>query len=440
MNGINTETRRKNTRAKIGSEIAYLNFDSGNGAIVLDVSRDGIGFQAADRLEASEPLAFRLCTSELPNIDLAGDIAWLDETRKRGGLRLRVPAASRAAYQKWLHKHFDSIPEAEQAADAPPSPPPAAEARKFSVPDANANPNPDAPAPNFASRARATSPAGRGAIFVSEWELPPEDSHTGRNVLVLCLILVLGVALGAYYFFGSRRQMGALLIHLGESLVGSSSQAPLRTMDATNANALPPAQPTHSEPASSSGSLAAAQSWAPTPGTAAAPAGAPVAPSQSANGPDTESTNSIAMPTPKSAAPAPPSAPPDSAANAVNSTTNHAPALAPQANQSAGVASPSQPAATSTPPGYGQAEVEQASKLLQDSNPQDSSVAADLLWSAVSKGNTKAEMMLADVYLEGHGAVRKNCQQTVVLLTAAKSANVPGAEEKLEQVRTYGCR
>lgn len=49
-------------------------------------------------------------------------------------------------------------------------------------------------------------------------------------------------------------------------------------------------------------------------------------------------------------------------------------------------------------------------------------------------------MMLANLYLAGHGAVHKNCQQAVVLLTAAQSANVPGAEEKLEQVQTYGCR
>jgi TPR repeat protein len=98
------------------------------------------------------------------------------------------------------------------------------------------------------------------------------------------------------------------------------------------------------------------------------------------------------------------------------------------------------PSAADAPAAFGQSEVAQASKLLQSSNPEDSAVAADLLWSAVSKGNTKAEMMLADIYLEGHGTVRKNCRQAEALLTAAQSANVPGAEAKIEELQTYGCR
>jgi len=49
-------------------------------------------------------------------------------------------------------------------------------------------------------------------------------------------------------------------------------------------------------------------------------------------------------------------------------------------------------------------------------------------------------MMLADIYLEGHGAVRQNCRQAEALLTAAQSGNVPGAEQKLEELQTYGCR
>ena len=446
MSATKTETRRKAARAKIGSEIAYLNFDSGNGAIVVDVSSEGLGFQAADRVPENAPVSFRLCTSDLPNIDLAGEIAWLDETHKRGGLRLRVPANSRAAFDKWLHKHFGSLAE-DETADASPSPAPAIDPPNPSAPNANPGPERPAPIPNFTPRPAAHS-GGRGPIFVSEWELPPEESHTGRNVLVVCVILVLGLAIAGSYYFGGRRQFGAMLIRLGQSLVGTSSQAPLRTLNATNANALPPAQSNSQPqlPVAPSSTVAPQSSPAgpAAPATSAAPAAA--AQDSSVNTRGAGSSASNATPTAASQA-QPPTVPPAATAETPAGATNAASTVArpaPPTGPGTQASTAETPSPTSQPPAaavdYGQPEVTQARKLLADSNPQDSSVAADLLWSAVSKGNTTAEMMLADIYLEGHGAVRQNCRQAEALLTAAQSGNVPGAEQKLEELQTYGCR
>jgi len=445
MNGINTETHRKSARAKIGSEIAYLNFDSGNGAIVLDVSPEGLGFQAADRLEPSAPLSFRLCTSELPNIDLAGEIAWLDETRKRGGLRLKVPAVSRPAYQQWLRKHFESLIEAEQKVDAAPSAPRIPDPTRSSPPTAAQNREPAASVPTSAAPPPAR-PAGRGPIFVSEWELPPEEPHTSRTVLVVCVILVLGLAIAGSYYFGGRRQVGAVLIRLGESL-GGSSQEPLRTLNATNANAISGAQPSlPSQSADAASAPAVPPTTSPvTPNPAAS--AAPV-PSNPMNGLASAGTSN-ASPTADSETqarsnipPLPAAAAPITNANSAGAASQHEPSVV-QPKASNANASPSAPAPVGTPappPDYGLSDVAQARKLLQDSNPQDSAVAADLLWSAVSKGNTKAEMMLADLYLEGRGTVAKNCRQAEALLTAAQTANVPGAEQKIEELQTYGCR
>jgi PilZ domain len=440
MTETKTETRRKNARAKIVSEIAYLNFDSGNGAIVLDVSRDGIGFQAADRLSPNESVPCRLCTADFPNIELSAEVVWLDETRKRGGLRMQVPAHSRPTLDKWLRKHFDSLGETESPTNGSPAAAPPAESPRPSPPQPERNPNPAASIPSFGFRPPAR-PAGHGPIFVSEWQLPPEESHTGRNVLVLCVILVLGLAIAGSYFFGGRRQLGGALIRLGQSLVGTSSQAPLRTLDATNANALPAAQPNlRSQSAATTSSPAAAQ-----------PAAAPTAPPAStSSAPGTMAPNLSATPTQNSAAPRalPPNLEAASAAgqpnptiDGANSTADAPPPVVPQPKTSPAGNSSSPAAFSATAPSnHGQSDVAQARELLRDSNPQASAVAAELLWSAVGKGNTQAEMMLADLYLEGRGTVRKNCRQAEALLTAAQSASVPGAEQKIQELQTYGCR
>lgn len=336
MNGIKAESRRKTARAKVGSnEIAYLNFQSGNGAIVVDVSPEGLGFQAADPLQPNESLSFRLCTRDLPNIDLAGQVAWLDETRKRGGLHLSVPANSRLALQEWQRKYFDALTEREPEPPAKTSPPAASSVEappKSSEPPNSAEPDarPGSPVANFEPRPPAASSVprpvapnlmGRGPIFVSEWEYPPEESHAGRNVLVVCVILALGVVLAGSYFLGGRHQFGALLIHLGQSLTGSS-QAPLRALAAKNANALPPAQPKLPSQSSSltSSNSAAQTSPEATPPAAAAPS-APAQPSSGANENRASSLAPSATPASIPTANPPTSAPQTQPANAASAPT-----------------------------------------------------------------------------------------------------------------------
>jgi hypothetical protein len=88
----------------------------------------------------------------------------------------------------------------------------------------------------------------------------------------------------------------------------------------------------------------------------------------------------------------------------------------------------------------GQSELAAALAYLRGTNGvRDSSRAALLLWAAVSKGNSTAEVILADLYLRGDG-VTKSCEQGRVLLTtASKSGNVEGGE-KLQQLNTKGCQ
>jgi TPR repeat protein len=71
--------------------------------------------------------------------------------------------------------------------------------------------------------------------------------------------------------------------------------------------------------------------------------------------------------------------------------------------------------------------------------PRNPTVASQLLWSAVEKGNSAAEMDLADLYLHGDGMAR-NCDQARVLLSAASEKGNAEAMEKLRELNRTGCR
>ena len=71
--------------------------------------------------------------------------------------------------------------------------------------------------------------------------------------------------------------------------------------------------------------------------------------------------------------------------------------------------------------------------------PRNPTVASQLLWSAVEKGSSAAEMDLADLYLHGDGVAR-NCDQARVLLSAASSKGNVEAMQKLSELNRTGCR
>jgi len=86
----------------------------------------------------------------------------------------------------------------------------------------------------------------------------------------------------------------------------------------------------------------------------------------------------------------------------------------------------------------GQAELTAAQQILrrgkETGNPAE---AVGLLWAAVEKGNMQAEVLLADLYLQGLG-VAKNCDQARVLLTAAAKKSKE-AQQLLVQLGNAGC-
>ena len=99
----------------------------------------------------------------------------------------------------------------------------------------------------------------------------------------------------------------------------------------------------------------------------------------------------------------------------------------------------SKPSSIPPQPDAGQAQLEAARQLLQDDgDPANLIKAVQLLWQAVEKRNSGAEIELAALYLMGRG-VPKSCNQALVLLNTAKKRNSPSAEQKLKEIDRFGC-
>ena len=72
-------------------------------------------------------------------------------------------------------------------------------------------------------------------------------------------------------------------------------------------------------------------------------------------------------------------------------------------------------------------------------NSRDSAAAAPWLWKAFGDHNSKAALLLSDLYLRGDG-VSKNCDQARVLLDAAARKGLVQAGERLRHLDAFGCR
>jgi PilZ domain len=87
----------------------------------------------------------------------------------------------------------------------------------------------------------------------------------------------------------------------------------------------------------------------------------------------------------------------------------------------------------------GQQEYTQAQEILKSKDREAGlPEAVRLLWIAVEKGNSAAEVFLAELYRRGEG-VSRNCDQTQILLTAAARKGNGEAQKRLERFLKEGC-
>ena len=87
----------------------------------------------------------------------------------------------------------------------------------------------------------------------------------------------------------------------------------------------------------------------------------------------------------------------------------------------------------------GEQEYLEALQILRSpSRASQVPAAIRLLWAAVEKGNSGAEIVLAELFRTGKG-VAKNCDQTRILLSAAARKGSVEARKRLEAFRREGC-
>ena len=469
VNGAAPEERRRSPRVKIApNEIVYMYFQSGNGGVVLDVSSAGLGFQTADAVEGAGSLSFRLSLPTIQHIEISGQVVWLDETRKRGGLRLsHLPVEVQREIQLWRSQDRSPAPAVQRPAEAKANfvPQNASSAKSRATSEtapaarggsghslpvvqrapkspAQVQENPLAARTPFASalgpgldaNAPKSSPwdppaASPARLYSSEWKYaalssPEEWRGRGHAVTVsLTVVLFLVIVAVGFLYFGNRRWAGELLIRLGESISGEQSKASVEAPAGAGGSAGAEAPTTTVLPdtglAAPSSSGSAAQS-------PEASGGQPLASRAEGqrSGVDEPHTPAGASGADTDArAPGPEARPSPAQAGANN---------IPESTRRSRV--------TSTGGDNGEMELARARRYLQGTGREDSAFAAQLLWVAVGKGNYQAELELADLYLRGEGAVPKNCEQARILLMAAQNNNHPEAGERLAHLGDFGCR
>jgi hypothetical protein len=453
---MRTDERRHNARVKL-DHVAYINLNSVNGGIVLDVSNEGLGFQAVAPFAIKEPIRFSLSVGSIDGAEAAGELMWADETGKRGGLRFTFLSKQVGEQIRiWLGQPVSTSPVFRHPAPASAAGMEFASARRgeststgaeesfagdpsesFSAARSDRVPPPVEP--NRASTRPASVRGGFSPDLARpealtprqprNWPpiLPPEpglvadprlaaslDTAPSRyNLAAIAFVLVLGVVIGILSYV-YKRQAGESLIRLGERISGD----------------------THSQPA------ARAAETTPNPSVESRPVSGTASDRQENHGPPVEAAPKSQ---PQGAAEQPAGVPsPESGREALVLETRSpepssaGPARKAAADRTARMAERGRAARESDD--NGEADLALARKYLREGGgPGASAAAVQLLWSAVQKGSSGAEVDLAELYLRGN-AVRKNCEQARVLLMAANNRNNADAGEKLAQLSRYGCK
>jgi len=457
------------------AEVVYLNMQSGNGGIVVDVSRTGLGFQAACPILPDEPMAFRFSSDSIENIEVTGDLVWTDSDRKRGGLRFgSLPVEVRQQIQRWLDEPESQAENSKDRAShsplrsTPPPPPPepvmahrsvaettASSGRMWEAPPQRAQ-RAAAPAPVLPELNEAPPPPPRRAApsepprsnmqpeFVPSfprrqpiWDDIPRSRSTGATIALTAIFAILAtiVVLSIVY----RKEAGETFIQLGQMILGQGhEQSAAVTGPAQNAPAATPNAP--------SGAPATSQNpGAPKPDASNS--------GQSASDSHSSADSGTNQPAQQAAPPNPSSAQqPASADTKSDSGSAQVPASAASANGSAQThntdtgkaASPAtsveKPKKNPQDQGDGKTELALARDYLERGSPKSRDVAIQLLWVAVGDGNTDAEIELADLYLTGEDGVNRNCTQARILLRAAADTGNEVASQRLSELPNYGCR
>jgi hypothetical protein len=354
------------------AELCYIQFEPEGGGMVLNASEKGLAFHAVTAVRHPGP--FGICISPNPTqrIELIAEIAWMDETKKFGGLRFtELSPDAGNQIRRWLAQTGESatsdgrfaVPacarreEADSCSHAqngtadllPPTP-----ALRHVTPTRTDSRTPSVP------RFRRIPASALPGPFSQEKQIALFQPRLLRGLATGFLVLVF-VSMPFLFLQNFRGGIGNSLIRLGEKLKGNR------------------------------GTPADAASSAPVQSASPSAGGAPLVATPDPDPAVTETSG-----------PSEPRASTEATPGTVNSTDSH------------------------------REERQFSRQHFADVNSRrHRSALARQLWSAVEAGDNSAEVALAQLYLTGNG-VPRNCEQARVLLRAA-SKN--GNREAIEQLR-----
>ena len=201
--------RRQDTRTAV-NRLAYINLESNNGAIVLNISDGGLCFHAVDPVRQSEAIHFWFLDHN-HRIEADGRLAWMDETHKTGGLQfITLPAEARAQIRDWM-----SQPATPRTIGGKPARPHASPPELPTFPASQTNRN--------VVLDSSTSHKARSA------KLQARALLSGFSGGLVFGILISALVAGAFVLHAYRREFGKSLIRWGERL-GARYDAPTMSL------------------------------------------------------------------------------------------------------------------------------------------------------------------------------------------------------------------
>jgi PilZ domain len=206
--------RRQAPRVTV-EKLTYITLEPGNGGMLLNVSEGGLCFRAAVAVQKTGNIHF--CLSE-PNlrIEADGQLAWSDETQKKGGLRFtNLSSEARKQIRHWINQPAMLVTAERRS-----------ERRSVATPHRS----PDESLVASSSRPTSTNPVA--ATVARQPSAKPEalslKIRAGRLLRgfsggLATGLLVSSLCGAGFLFYAHREQFGESLIHWGERL-GARSQ------------------------------------------------------------------------------------------------------------------------------------------------------------------------------------------------------------------------
>ncbi len=236
---ISWPQRRQTTRTTLNS-VVYINFDSDNGGIVLNVSEGGLCFHAVAPLQREGTLRFWF-SEHKQRIEADAEIAWIDETRKTGGLRFTaLPEEGHEQIRNWISQAPTRlVVERPPARSAPPPARPAPRPTPDFTPippDINIALDPLFPAVHLSEEADSPDVPEEESAAIKVASLMGFSRGVATGLFVSALVAL------PFLLHSYRHELGESLIHLGERLT-AKSRAQTQAVTPAQQAALLPLQP-----------------------------------------------------------------------------------------------------------------------------------------------------------------------------------------------------